>query len=180
MAERGPFAIEFELTPADVRTAVVFMVRKSRFRSRWNWALLIGAPLFFAATSLTEWPPSVGEILFSSATGLVIVLVLLAVLPQLSAFMSARQTVWFGVRRMEISMLGIKFVTPHREGFIRWPGIVDVAITKGAIYVYETPVQVLILPRRAFSDDEGFSACAQAIRGWAQKPPPASAGAPSS
>jgi hypothetical protein len=70
-------------------------------------------------------------------------------------------------KRLEISSNGVRITGESVEGLTRWKAILDMPITKKALYMYLTSVQALVVPRHAFGNEESFTEFARAAeRFW--------------
>src|SRR5439155_1020677 len=63
-----------------------------------------------------------------------------------------------GRQRVAIDPEGVHYSTREADGLLRWSAVQQVGRSGGHVFLYLTAVSALVVPRRAFANEEAFRA----------------------
>lgn len=167
---------EFTVTEAEFVAFSVYTAKDSRFHRRRFRLGLVAASLtllgLFAWNFIggidweRGWDP-VTVILVMAVTLVFLVVVLLGwfVIAPLVLRMQGRMRfrgkgyeTMRGPTRFELAEAGLRVQGKNFDSLVRWPAIIEAVVAPGVLYLYTSPIQGFLVPKRAFPDTATFDA----------------------
>ena len=184
MSPDVPRALELTLTEQDVVALTEFTHTKSRFYHRRflrkRIVSFVLPPMGMVSVLVYDWGPSYADhakelIIIGLAASLLWGGAMWLLHPAIIRYRARRMLrngtfgSYFKPSRIELSPDGIACAGGMGTHTIRWPAIIDFAVTPDAAYAYITSVQAYIFPRHAFPDDAAFEGFVHMLQEYRQK-----------
>jgi hypothetical protein len=168
VGEDGGMSIDFEIGREDLVAFSLFHHRSSPAnRQRLRLAMValslimatvLALLVYYALRQPEYWLPAVVVVM-----ALVFVLVRFPQIQERNLrnlvermYGEGRNLLLYGPRRVGLSPQFLNNSSPYFQSVTRWIAVEKIAVSENALYIYNSSVSSVIVPRRAFSSDDHF------------------------